>query len=486
MQNRSQMAPRRAAGMGPDGDETAARDPSLETARDCPTTRRRPPADLDEPAPPPLADRRHPPGGSAPRRGLAGVPVPVPAGHARARRAQSARPRARRDLAASSGPAASADPSPAAIRGRARSSARAPPAAPSTARGTSTRRSARSRTSSGPFVGYRVEEELANVGAATAVGRTPDVTGSLTFAGSTVSAADFTANLSTPPERSRPARRPAPPPGARDRHLPDRDVQAHEANRPWRGPDRRPGRLGHGDRRPDDPRHDEVGPDPDPGTAVRRSRDGHRLDRHRRSPTTRHQPAELVPHGPLDRGPRDDGVPAPAHEGLGAARQAEVRRPRRSRGAGRGRPRASSAGASAMIATSAQSSASSGVAWKAADRPGTAGISAWIAITSTAAVARNVVARQVLERQRQAAAGVRPDRLGDDEGGEREPAGVLDSRPDATPSARGRRKRLNDPAAAILPSNGAVSSGTSRSRGARRMMPGSPARARTRRTSRGR
>jgi polyisoprenoid-binding protein YceI len=50
---------------------------------------------------------------------------------------------------------------------------------------------------SGSFVGYRVEEELANVGAATAVGRTPDVTGSLTFAGSSVTAADFTADLST-------------------------------------------------------------------------------------------------------------------------------------------------------------------------------------------------------------------------------------------------------------------------------------------------
>jgi polyisoprenoid-binding protein YceI len=50
---------------------------------------------------------------------------------------------------------------------------------------------------SGSFVGYRVEEELANVGAATAVGRTPDVTGSLAFAGTTVSAADFTADLTT-------------------------------------------------------------------------------------------------------------------------------------------------------------------------------------------------------------------------------------------------------------------------------------------------
>jgi polyisoprenoid-binding protein YceI len=50
---------------------------------------------------------------------------------------------------------------------------------------------------SGSFVGYRVEEELANIGAATAVGRTPDVTGSLTFDGSTVTAAEFTADLST-------------------------------------------------------------------------------------------------------------------------------------------------------------------------------------------------------------------------------------------------------------------------------------------------
>jgi polyisoprenoid-binding protein YceI len=47
------------------------------------------------------------------------------------------------------------------------------------------------------FVGYRVEEELANFGAATAVGRTPDVTGSLTFDGTTVTAGDFTADLST-------------------------------------------------------------------------------------------------------------------------------------------------------------------------------------------------------------------------------------------------------------------------------------------------
>ena len=50
---------------------------------------------------------------------------------------------------------------------------------------------------SGSFVGYRVEEELANVGAATAVGRTPDVTGSLTLDGTQITAVDITADLST-------------------------------------------------------------------------------------------------------------------------------------------------------------------------------------------------------------------------------------------------------------------------------------------------
>jgi polyisoprenoid-binding protein YceI len=50
---------------------------------------------------------------------------------------------------------------------------------------------------SSSFVGYRVEEELANIGAATAVGRTPDVTGTVTFAGTSVTAVDMTADLTT-------------------------------------------------------------------------------------------------------------------------------------------------------------------------------------------------------------------------------------------------------------------------------------------------
>ena len=50
---------------------------------------------------------------------------------------------------------------------------------------------------SGSFVGYRVQETLASIGATEAVGRTPDVTGSLTIDGTTITAADFAADLST-------------------------------------------------------------------------------------------------------------------------------------------------------------------------------------------------------------------------------------------------------------------------------------------------
>lgn len=50
---------------------------------------------------------------------------------------------------------------------------------------------------SSSFVGYRVQEQLAGIGANTAVGRTPDVSGSLTLSGTTVTAVEVTANLAT-------------------------------------------------------------------------------------------------------------------------------------------------------------------------------------------------------------------------------------------------------------------------------------------------
>jgi polyisoprenoid-binding protein YceI len=47
------------------------------------------------------------------------------------------------------------------------------------------------------FAGYRVQEELASIGAKTAVGRTPDVDGSFTIDGNEVPKAEFTVDLST-------------------------------------------------------------------------------------------------------------------------------------------------------------------------------------------------------------------------------------------------------------------------------------------------
>jgi polyisoprenoid-binding protein YceI len=50
---------------------------------------------------------------------------------------------------------------------------------------------------SGSFVGYRVQEELVGIGGATAVGRTPDVTGILIFEGTAVTAVEIEADLTT-------------------------------------------------------------------------------------------------------------------------------------------------------------------------------------------------------------------------------------------------------------------------------------------------
>jgi polyisoprenoid-binding protein YceI len=50
---------------------------------------------------------------------------------------------------------------------------------------------------SSTFVGYRVQEQLATIGANTAVGRTPQVSGSLTIQGTTVMAVEVTADLTS-------------------------------------------------------------------------------------------------------------------------------------------------------------------------------------------------------------------------------------------------------------------------------------------------
>ncbi|MDD9370858.1 MAG: YceI family protein, partial [Acidimicrobiales bacterium] len=50
---------------------------------------------------------------------------------------------------------------------------------------------------SGTWAGYRVDEELEGIGATTAVGRTPDVTGTMTIAGDEVTAIDVEVDLTT-------------------------------------------------------------------------------------------------------------------------------------------------------------------------------------------------------------------------------------------------------------------------------------------------
>lgn len=49
--------------------------------------------------------------------------------------------------------------------------------------------------SANSFVGYRIDEELAQIGSTTAVGRTSDVTGTLKFDGETITVVDVVANL---------------------------------------------------------------------------------------------------------------------------------------------------------------------------------------------------------------------------------------------------------------------------------------------------
>jgi polyisoprenoid-binding protein YceI len=52
-------------------------------------------------------------------------------------------------------------------------------------------------TATGTFAGFRIEEELASIGSATAVGRTGDVTGSITIEGTTLTAASFEVDMTT-------------------------------------------------------------------------------------------------------------------------------------------------------------------------------------------------------------------------------------------------------------------------------------------------
>lgn len=52
-------------------------------------------------------------------------------------------------------------------------------------------------SATGTFAGFRIEEELASIGSTTAVGRTGDLTGSITIEGTTLTAASFEVDMTT-------------------------------------------------------------------------------------------------------------------------------------------------------------------------------------------------------------------------------------------------------------------------------------------------
>jgi polyisoprenoid-binding protein YceI len=71
---------------------------------------------------------------------------------------------------------------------------------------------------SGTYAGYRFQEELANIGGNTAVGRTPDVTGSMTVASDEVTAVDVEVDLTTLESDN----------GTRDRSLRSRGLESDQ------------------------------------------------------------------------------------------------------------------------------------------------------------------------------------------------------------------------------------------------------------------
>ncbi len=171
----------------------------------------------------------------------------------------------------------------------------------------------------GTFVGYRVQEQLATVGAAEAVGRTSSVTGSLTIDGTSVSAAEFTADLTTLQSDE----------ANRDRQLSRQALQTSQfptATFTLTQPIDLGGVPADGQivqatatGRPHAARGHEVRGDPAPGEA-RRRRD------HRRGLAPDHlrrlgHPAAAGDDRALRRGPRDDGGPAPLHARLSPGRR---------------------------------------------------------------------------------------------------------------------------------------------------------------------
>ena len=156
------------------------------------------------------------------------------------------------------------------------------------------------------FVGYRIGEELANIGTATAVGRTSDIVATLEFDGVTITAVTIEADLRTLKSDE----------GFRDSALRTRGIEIGHLSlrhlRPPRAdPDRRvAGRRRnaerHGQRHARSPRCDQPGKHRPARPIRRRTRRRRRLNRNRPH-RLRHRSPHRIP-SPLHRGSRDHGV----------------------------------------------------------------------------------------------------------------------------------------------------------------------------------
>ena len=165
-----------------------------------------------------------------------------------------------------------------------------------------------SADSTDSFVGYRVQEQLASIGANTAVGRTAGVSGTLTITGTQLTAATITADLTALQSDDQ----------RRDGQLPDRHVHPDLTGRPRRDPDRRPRDRRHGYRHADAARPHEDGSDPPEGSPFGLDHRGRRVaaDRLQR---LRDRGADIV-RRPVGRRPGHDGAPALLQPRLSATR----------------------------------------------------------------------------------------------------------------------------------------------------------------------
>ena len=152
------------------------------------------------------------------------------------------------------------------------------------------------------FVGFRIEEELANIGSATAVGRTPGVSGSMVIEGTTLTFGRVHRRRSPPSSATSRAvtaasRKPSAP-----TPTPRRPSCSPSRSTSGRPPPTASRCTVDGHRRPHHQRCHQPGRDPVGGAARRRDDPGGRVHRHRLRRLRRGGPDRT--DGAVGRGPR--------------------------------------------------------------------------------------------------------------------------------------------------------------------------------------